>query len=569
MSKLTFRLRPFLGTLLPLFCGLSLLSLALGLSLLYIEQQLSYLTIGLFSGNALIILLGMGIAYRLNTVNAKLGSSVELATHAELAAPSRLATLFEPKRWKQFASVIFITTASITFIAGSNYLANSSDLRWDITKDKQHTLSANTVEFVSMLERQVQLTAFYVGVPPKYLQDLFKEYERASGGLVITEIIDPIEQVAYAAKFGNVINSQEQKVIVQSGNNRKDVDFTQDSLSEEPLSNAIASVSRTQKTVYFLTGHGEYSTLNEENTGLSKFSKLLADNNILSKPLMLGISQSIPEDCDVLIIAGPKNQLTQDEETLIQDYLSKGGDALFLIEHTFVTTPDKSLSAEQMQKNPDLNSILNKWGLNVEADIVVDLTNYVGDDVGSPATKNYQRHKAITQGLDYTFYIRPRSITLVENRRPNIKYAVIASTASTNNSWAETNRNLDIKFDEGTDTAGPVPFSYVVIEEKNAENIQGGKTSDTRLIVFTDADFLTNVYIDQYSNARMGLNIVNWLSELDYKTFLSDKKIAVERLDLTSKQKRQVIVILFFLPFSFIIVGLIIWLRTRYKATIE
>jgi ABC-type uncharacterized transport system involved in gliding motility auxiliary subunit len=270
-----------------------------------------------------------------------------------------------------------------------------------------------------------------------------------------------------------------------------------------------------------------------------------------------------------LIIAGPKNQLTQDEETLIQDYLSKGGDALFLIEHTFVTTPDKLLSAEQMQKNPDLNSILNKWGLNIEADIVVDLTNYVGDDVGTPATKNYQRHKAITEGLDYTFYVRPRSITLLENRQPNIKHAVIASTASSNNSWAETNRNLDIKFDEGVDTAGPVPFSYVVIEEKSTANIQDAKISDTRLIVFTDADFLTNVYIDQYSNAQMGLNVVNWLSELDYNTFLGIEKMAVERLDLTSKQKRQVIVILFFMPFSIVIVGLIVWLRTRPKATIK
>ncbi|GAC30737.1 GldG family protein [Brumicola pallidula] len=548
MSKSIFSMRSSLLVLLPFFCGLSLFVLALGVALFYIEQELSYLSTGLLicSGMVLIILLGMAITYRFNTAN------------------SRLVTIFEPKRWKKFATVMMITIASVTFIGGSNYLANSSTLRWDITKDKQHTLSANTVEFVSVLERDVQLTALYVGVPPKYLQDLFNEYERASGGVVTTEIIDPIEQVAYAATFGNVINSQEQKVIVQSGNNRKDVDFTQDSLSEERLTNAIASVSRAQKTVYFLTGHGEYSMENEQNTGLSKFTQLLAANNILSKPLMLGISQSIPDDSDVLIIAGPKNELTEEEESLIEGYLLKGGDALFLIEHTVVTTPDKPLNAAQMRQNPDLNSLLNKWGLNVESDIVVDLTSHVGDDVGSPATKNYQKHKAITEGLDYTFYVRPRSINLLENRRPNIKHAVIASTASTKNSWAESDRNLEVKFDEGIDTAGPVPFSYVVIEEKDAQSIKQGKTSDTRLIVFTDADFLTNVYIDQYSNAQMGLNIVNWLSELDYKAFLGNKKIAVERLDLTSKQKRQVIVILFLLPFTFIIAGLIIWLRIRY-----
>jgi hypothetical protein len=140
---------------------------------------------------------------------------------------------------------------------------------------------------------------------------------------------------------------------------------------------------------------------------------------------------------------------------------------------------------------------------------------------------------------------------------------VIASTASTTNSWAETNRNLEIRFDKETDIPGPVPFSYVVIDEKNAANINSGKTSDTRLIVFTDADFLSNVYIDQYSNAQMGLNVVNWLSELDYKPFLGNKKVTVERLDLTSKQKRQVIVILFFMPFSFLILGLVLWLRNR------
>ena len=277
---------------------------------------------------------------------------------------------------------------------------------------------------------------------------------------------------------------------------------------------------------------------------------------------MLGITKSIPADCDVLIVAGPKQALSPNETRLISDYLVKGGDALFLIEHTMVTTPDKPLSAEQLQKNPSLNNILNQWGLHVQSDIVVDFTNHVGDDVGSPATKNYQRHKAITQGLDYTFYVRPRSIRVLPNKRPTIKYAVIASTASAENSWAETNRTLDIQFDPNSDTAGPVPFSYVVIEEKDSQ-VASDKSSDTRLIVFTDADFLSNVYINQYSNAQMGLNLVNWLAELDYKTYVSQKEIKVERLDLTSKQKRQVIVILFLLPFFFVIAGLVVWLRAK------
>jgi ABC-type uncharacterized transport system involved in gliding motility auxiliary subunit len=533
--------------LLPLFCVFGLLCLILGLSLVYIKQQFSYLAMTLAAIGGIVFVVQISL---INRHSSSQDNS------------SRWVSPFSFKRWKTLFMVICIVTGSMAFVGVSHYLANNSNLRWDVTQDKQHTLSNNTKEYVSTLANEVQLTAFHVGMPPKYLLDLFKEYERVSKAVIKTEIIDPIEQIAYAAKFGNAINADERKVIVQSGNNRKDVDFTQSVLSEDKLTNAIASVSRAPRTVYFLTGHGEYSSSNVEFTGLSKFKQLLSDNNITSKTLMLGISQSIPVDCDVLIIAGPKTQLSLNEETVISDYLIRGGDALFLIEHTLVTTSDNPLSAEQLQKNPSLNTILNQWGLDVQSDIVVDLTNHIGDDVGSPATKNYQRHKALTEGLDYTFYVRPRSIHVLPQRRASIKHAVIVSTASTENSWAETNRTLDIQFDPSTDTAGPIPFAYVVIEEKN-DGLAEDKLTDTRLIVFTDADFLSNVYIEQYSNAQMGLNLVNWLAELDYKTYISTKETKVERLDLTSQQKRQVIVILFLLPFFLAISGLMVWLRTK------
>ena len=87
--------------------------------------------------------------------------------------------------------------------------------------------------------------------------------------------------------------------------------------------------------------------------------------------------------------------------------------------------------------------------------------------------------------------------------------------------------------------------------------------SDTRIIVFTDADFLTNVFINKYSNAEMGLNIINWLSELDYRVFLDQKEIKVERFDLTSKQKRIIVIILFLMPVLVAITGIMTWLRQR------
>lgn len=549
MSKLKPNTVFISRTLIPYLCGFSLLSFTLGLSILYIEQKLSYLSGCLAACGGIGFLL---VLYWM--INRRYGQA-KLNTQT---------TYIPPKGWKKLAIILCIVAGSLTFIGVSHYLANSTTIRWDVTQDKQHTLSENTIAFISKLPNEVKLTAFYVGTPPTYLQDLLQEYERASSGVITTEIIDPLERIAYAAKFGNAINGKERKVIVQSSSDRKDVDFTENALSEERLTNAIARAARPPRKAYFLTGHGEYSISNEDYVGLSKLKQLLADNNIHSTPLMLGISQSIPTDCDILIIAGPKNKLTSNEEAIIGDYLTEGGDALLLIEHTVITTPDKPLSEDDLQKNPSLNALLNPWGLNVQPDMIIDLTNHIGDDVGSPATKNYQQHKAITEGLDYTFYVRPRSIRVLEDRRSSIKLAAIASTASTENSWAETDRTLDIQFTPNLDTPGPVAFSYVVLEKKTeADNLQNNKSSDTRIIVFTDADFLTNVYIEQYSNAQMGLNIINWLAELDYTTFLNPREIKVERLNLTSKQKRQVLVILFLLPFSFAITGLVVWMKGR------
>ncbi len=459
-------------------------------------------------------------------------------------------------QWRKWGIVIIVVSLSCMFYAGANYFAYSLSYRWDVTQAKQHTLTASTMELIQGINKPVEFTALYVGLPPKYLEDLLKEYERVSNGKIKTEIIDPIERIGYAAQFGNVINSKERKVIVSSGEERKDVDFSRSALTEEQITNALVRVTREQRQVYFLTGHGEFSISNEENEGLSLFVKLLAANNVASKNLMLGIEQSIPDDCDVLVIAGPRNELTEKEQGLIEGYLRKGGDALFLIENVIVTTPDRPLTDEEILRNPSLNDILNQWGINVGTDIVVDLSSHVGKDVGSPATRNYMRHKAITAGLDYTFYVRPRSLSVLEGRRSTIKLVPIVLTATKERSWAETNRTLDIVFDEGIDIPGPVPISFVILEKK-----EEGDHSDTRIIVFTDADFLTNVYINQYSNAEMGLNIINWLSEVDYSVFLDQKEINVERLDLTSKQRRMVASILFLMPLFIAVGGIFVWMR--------
>ena len=464
-----------------------------------------------------------------------------------------------PTAWLRaygFWAAMVVVLGGVT--VGINYLAYRCEFRWDVTRAKQHTLSQYTAEILRNLNDKVEVTTFHVGLPPKYLEDLFKEYARVAQGKVKTAIFDPLVDIGYAAQFGNVISGQERKVIVKSSTGRKDIDFTDAPLNEEHLTNAILQVTRRVRRAYFLSGHGEYAINSDQDNGLKTFTQLLAKNNIESRRWVLALDGSIPKDCDVLIVAGPKEQLTPQEEQKIEEYLESGGDALFLIEHTLITTPDKTLAEEELRKNPSLNNILTKWGVRIADDIVLDLASHASGDVGSPATRNYPAHDAIVSGMDYTFYIRPRSISMLGNRRETIHVAPLVLTASTKESWGETNRNLMVKYDDLLDRPGPVPIAFVIWEPKQENDL-----SDTRMAVFTDADFLSNAFIKQYSNVQMGLNVVNWLSELDYHVLIDRKDVAVERLDLTSQQKRAVVVTLWAMPVLIAGCGIMVWMRQK------
>lgn len=522
-----------------------------------LKKKLTNLSL-LFGIGAICLLYGLGSSY----VEDKI--SMVAAVIFLIGLVSILICLFELKKsaqkltltfqWRRYGFIVFIIVFLLTLFAGVNYLAYRYNLRWDLTKAKQHTLTKNTAEIITELEREIKIVAFYVGIPPKYLEDLLKEYTRHSQGKVKTEIIDPIVRIGYAAQFGSVISGKERKVIVLSGDERRDVDFTNKPLSEEQLTNAIIQVTRERIVVYFLTGHGEYDISDDADNGLSTFKRILKANNLEARTVMLGIEKNIPDDCKVLIIAGPRNPLTEDEEVIVKEYLENGGDAFFLIENVATATSDR----EEKRRSPSLNSILKEWGVKIADDTVVDLSNYVGQDVGCPATRNYPPHRAIVKDLDYTFYIRPRSISVTKDRRRSIMIAPLVLTASEKNSWGETDKDLNIKFDQGLDLPGPVLIALVVWEPKN-EN----KLSDTRIVVFTDADFLTNVFVDKYSNAEMGLNVINWLSDLDYEFFVDQKEVKIVRLNLISKQKRVVIAILFLMPLLIAIGGIMVWFKQK------
>ncbi len=441
-----------------------------------------------------------------------------------------------------------------------NYIVLSYDRRIDLTRAKQHTLSITTQQILKNLKADVRVDVFYVGLAPNYISDILKEFEKSSQGKVTFKISDPLVDLGYVAQFGDIIKSTEKKVVIQSAKERKDMEFDEKNpLTEEMLANGILKVTRPMRKIYFVTGHSEYDINDDSTIGLSSFKKLLEENNADVWELTLGIKNKIPADGDVLVVPGPKTQLSENDRQIIQNYLEQGGKAFILVEATPLGTAEQPLSEEDKQKNPSLNEILNRWGLVIGEDVVVDLENHIGTDVGCPATKNYPPHKEIVNGLDYTFYIRPRSVTIDPKRAPGVNIAPLVKTTSPKNSWAETSRILQVKFDKDVDLPGPVTLGAVIWEPKNDK-----KKTDTKLIVFTDADFMTNAFIDQFSNATLALNSIFWLSDLDAIPINKNQDLKVETLNLTSQETRVIVVILFLIPVTILGLGFCVWWRQHY-----
>jgi len=61
----------------------------------------------------------------------------------------------------------------------------------------------------------------------------------------------------------------------------------------------------------------------------------------------------------------------------------------------------------------------------------------------------------------------------------------------------------------------------------------------------------------------MGVNVVNWLIEADYKAFMQPKDIKVERLDLTSQQKKMILLVLLFMPLAIAAYGGFVWIKEQ------
>lgn len=441
------------------------------------------------------------------------------------------------------AGTLISVVSTLGIIIVVNYLLFRTDVRFDVTQDKLHTVSTQTIRVLNSIENPIEITGFFKETGPDRtgFQDLTKEYSRRSNKIDIA-IINPDKEPGIAKKYavneyGSVVVAAGDKVVKL----RLTDPITGGMLnnSEEEITNAILKLTReSEKTLYILTGNGQRDMGNSVDAeGLGLLRKTIEDEGYIVREFLILRGEELPLDNSILLVAAPTNAFSLKEIQYIKSYLEKGGRAVFLIEP---------------RSGNEIVSILRSYGFELSDDVVIDPSSKLegGGDI-APIVSDYPFHE-ITEDFRFaTIFPYTRSLDVVNGV---YKTEVLANTSEY--SWSETNLEL---FDEGVaqkeegDKPGPLGVAAI-----------GESSSNSRIAVFGSADFVSNVFLEFSGNRDLFLNTLNWVSGDENLISIRPKNLSTGNLTITTKQMDFIsIFTVVVIPTVILLSGLVIWWKRR------
>ncbi|NNL87370.1 MAG: GldG family protein [Myxococcales bacterium] len=477
---------------------------------------------------------------------------VAAVTNAEKIR-ERLSTGGAKRAGKYGSSAVLSTLLGIVVLSLLAFLTTRYHTRWDWTESGVHTLSDQSRSVVEGLEQDVQFTGFYTPInepPVKALLDRFAfESER-----VKVEFVDPQANPARSRALGIEDEKLASGLLhVSLGDESTEIE----EVTEENVTNALVKLTRQgTKRVYFLEGHGERAAFEDaasEPEGLSQAIDALRNENYEAERLLLAATGSVPEDADVVVIAGATRPLLEVEHKALRAYAESGGALLVMIDP---------------RANTDIYPLLSEWGIELGDDVVVDRVQGLFGRPVSPFAAQYANHP-ITEGLrEATLFHMARSVTLKPGSHTSLTPLVLTGDQS----WGE--RNLDEFFKAGRaelgpeDLAGPVSLGVVgelpLAASERAEGDDDSASEEeeagTRLIVYGDSDFATNSMLRQFRNRDLFLNSINWLLGDVEAIAIRPAATRASRLALNTEQfMRLRMLSLFVLPQLIAALGVFVW----------
>jgi len=200
-------------------------------------------------------------------------------------------------RYGAIASVGVVVFLGI--LVAVNYLSTRRNTRWDLTANKQYSLSEQTVKLLQGLKSPVKFMVFDQEANFERFRPRLQGYAYNSTQVQV-EYIDadrrPVQTKQYNVDtYGTVVMEYMGRV----------ERVTSD--SEQDLTNALIKLlNPQQRKAYFLSGHGEKDPANSDRSGFSGIGDALKRDNYQFDKLVLAQTNEIPADATMIVLAGPR-----------------------------------------------------------------------------------------------------------------------------------------------------------------------------------------------------------------------------------------------------------------------
>jgi hypothetical protein len=479
-------------------------------------------------------------------------------------------------RWKIAFDLLLRTLVVLAVVVMLNYIGGLFSKQFFLSAQTRVKLSPHTVSILQSLTNHVDVTVYYDKNDRMYstVMALLDEYHRLDHRISIKVVDyhrDPGEAAVIVQKYhlpaqGAHPDEPPTKdliifdcdghakavpgdALVQLGETGmtkdKQIEFGPVAFKGEMAFTAtlLAITNPKPFTAYYLIGQGEPSPTDTGDNGYLKFGAILGENYVRLAPLTLLGETDVPSDCNLLIIAGPRERFSDSQLTKIEHYIAQGGRLLVMLDYFSVSRPT------------GLEDVLADYDVIVGGDIVQDRNTPVENAIW---VMNFNQKQPVVNPLigSELELILPRPVRAKDD--PNAP-----PDAPTVTPLAASSQNSVLYGERG---AAPQSFSLMVAVEGNSANKRAANSmANTRMIVIGDSMFLNNKFIEAGANRDFAGYAVNWL--LDRPMLLNGigpHPVTEYRLMMTTTQMRNVRWLLIgALPASALTLGGLVWLRRR------
>lgn len=309
-----------------------------------------------------------------------------------------------------------VTAIVLAILIAVNVLASvfpTSATKFDITSTNLYSITSSTKVVVNNMEKDV--TIYWVvqaNQEDEIIENLLGKYESLSSHITVVKK-NPDVYPTFTSQYTSE-SVPNNSLIVECGDKSRyisyseiylaDVDYSTYSYvysfdGEGAITSAIDYVTSDDlPKIYMLEGHGEAALPNEFQTQIQKENMELETFSLLN-------ADEIPEDADVLLVYAPSSDISEEEASLLEEYLECGGKLLVIAG----STEDGTLN--------NLCSVLGAYGVEAVDGIVVDtdrahyafqqpyilLPDIESNEITDPLiTENYYAIFPLAQGLTIT-----------------------------------------------------------------------------------------------------------------------------------------------------------------------